>query len=165
MVQVLVHTIAVDSNGQPVVILKPVGEEPGQGVLLPIWVGPLEATAILVALDVADAPSRPMPYDLMATLADAAGARVDRVEVTRLEEGTFYAEVTLTTAAGVRVLDARPSDSIALAVRVGAPMFVADDVLATAGLPASALGEGPDESELAAFQEFLDQVDPEDFRG
>ena len=100
-----------------------------------------------------------------AALADAAGARVDRVEVTRLAEGTFYAEVTLTTAAGVRVLDARPSDSIALAVRVGAPMFVADDVLATAGLPASALGEGPDESELAAFQEFLDQVDPEDFRG
>lgn len=164
MVQVGVHTMAIDSRGQHVLVLKPLGEAPGQGRLLPIWIGLPEATAILVAFEATEAPRRPLSYDLMARLLDSCRATVERVEITRIEEGTFYATITLVTPGGTHLIDARPSDSVALAVRVGAPIFVADEVLATAGM-ADEEGDGDQESEVAAFQEFLDQVDPEDFRG
>ncbi|OJU72441.1 MAG: hypothetical protein BGO04_08655 [Microbacterium sp. 70-38] len=106
------------------------------------------------------------------------------MEVTRLDGGTFYAEITLATPLGERVVDARPSDAIALASRVGAPIFVADAVLDEAGVPdpSEAAEEdattdtaddgGSDEGvvdedaadKLAEFQRFLDDVDPDDFR-
>ncbi len=165
MVQVNVHAVAVDSDGKPVLILKPVNEPPGQGVLLPIWIGPAEATAILVASEASPLPPRPLAYDLMARLLDASHATVEQVEVSRLEDGTFYASITLSTPDGTQLIDARPSDSFALAVRVGAPMFVADEVLAVAGMPDGEPSDRDEETEVAAFQEFLDKVDPEDFRG
>jgi len=88
-----------------------------------------------------------------------------RVEVTRIEEGTFYAEITLSTTSGPRVIDARPSDAIALAVRADAPIFVADEVLDDAGIPAEIEDESIDEPEVDEFKRFLDDVDPEDFQG
>ena len=165
MVQVNVHTMAVDSRGQPVLVLKPIGAAPGEGLLLPIWIGLPEATAILVAFEATSAPPRPMSYDLMARLLDASRSRVEQVEVSKIEEGTFYATITLATPEGTHLIDARPSDSIALAVRVGAPIFVADEVLATAGMDDEEQSDRDEESEVAAFQEFLDRVDPDDFRG
>lgn len=165
MVQVRVATLAVDSESRPVVLLKPYDEPVGQGTMLPIWIGLAEATAILVAMEATAAPRRPLVYDLILRLLQASDAHVERVDVTKIEEGTFFAVISLATASGTRLIDARPSDSIALAVRVGAPIFVADDVLAEAGL-ADAMSEPEDEaSQLKAFHEFLDQVDPEDFRG
>lgn len=163
MVQVRVHTLAVDSRAQPIVVLKPVHEPAGRGKLLPIWVGVPEATAILIAFDPEAAPARPLVYDLVVRLLEACQGMVDRVEVTRLEEGTFYATITLRTSEGVRLIDARPSDSIALAIRVGAPMYVADDVLAQAGIP-DVESDADEESQIAELSEFLDSVDPEDFR-
>lgn len=165
MVQVSVHTMAIDTRGQHVLVLKPVDEAPGQGKLLPIWIGVPEATAILVAFEATDAPRRPMSYDLMARLLEASRATIERVEITRIEEGTFYATITLATPDGEHLIDARPSDSVALAVRVGSPIFVADEVLAHAGMVDEEPAESDQESEVAAFQEFLNAVDPEDFRG
>lgn len=170
MVKVRVLGVALDSEGQHIILLKPVGTAPGAGRVLPIWIGEQEATSTLFALG-GDTPPRPLSHDLMKTLVDTVGARIDRVEVTRIDEGTFYAEITLVTTAGSLVLDARPSDSVALAVRAEAPLFVADEVFEQAGIPAAVVeaASAPDvpdeEEELDEFKKFLEDVDPEDFQG
>lgn len=181
MVQVRVAGLVVDPQSQPVVILKPIGEEPGHGKLLPIWIGPQEATAIMLAVQ-GQEPPRPLPYDLMRGILDVLDATVESVEVTKIEEGTFYAQIALRTREGVRLVDARPSDSIALATRTDAPIWVADTVLDQAGIDdetdtgaseegdEGSPGEGAttleeEEAEVARFTEFLEQVDPEDFKG
>ncbi|MCU1637830.1 MAG: hypothetical protein JWL94_477 [Microbacteriaceae bacterium] len=169
MVQVRVIGLAVDSSSQPVILLKPLSDEPGAGRLLPIWIGAQEATSIFIAIEGAT-PPRPLAHDLMKSFLDAFGAEVERVEVTRIEGGTFYAEITLRTADGRRVIDARPSDAIALAARTEKPIWVADEVLDDAGIPdetaAAATADATDEdAKLAEFKRFLDDVDPEDFQG
>ncbi len=90
------------------------------------------------------------------------------MDVTRIDEGTFYAELTLTTPSGPQVLDSRPSDAIALALRADAPIWVADEVIDEAGIPAEMVDFGRrrgDEEKLDEFKKFLDEVDPEDFQG
>lgn len=163
MVQVHVAMMAVDADGSPVLLLKPV-DEAEQGVVLPIWIGPMETAAIMVASGMTEEPPRPLTYDLMVRLLDALGGAVERVEVTHLVAGTFHAAITLRTAQGAQMVDARPSDSVALALRVGAPIFVADAVLAEAGIPdITAVPEG-DGQTLAQFSDFIEHVEPEDFR-
>lgn len=165
MVQVRVAGVAVDGAGDHVILLKPLDDLPGEGRVLPIWIGSQEATSILIAVEGAQAP-RPLAHDLMQAMLTSLGATVARVEITRIEDGTFYAEITI-AASGTVVLDARPSDAVALASRTGAPIFVADDVLAEAGI----VDITADEDEPAAeenveeFKRFLDSVDPDDFRG
>lgn len=164
MIPVRIVGLALDTRSQPVVILKPLGEEPGEGKMLPIWIGGQEATSILMAVE-GTPPPRPLTLDLMKTMLDALGAEVERVEVTRLEEGTFYAEITLRTPGGVQVLDARPSDSIGLAIRTGTQVWVAEAVLDEAGIADETPEAADEEAEVAAFSEFLESVDPEDFQG
>lgn len=172
MVQVRVVALAVDSRAQPVVLLKPILEEAGTGKMLPIWIGAQEATSIFIATEGATAP-RPLSHDLMKTFLEALGSDVQRVDITRIEEGTFYAEITLRTKDGPLVLDARPSDAIALASRFDAPIWVNDDLMDEAGVADETVadegeGEGvaPDEeAKLDEFKKFLDEVDPEDFQG
>ena len=166
MVQVRVLGVALDAARQHIVLLKPLLEEPGEGRVLPIWVGAQEATSILIAVQGEQAP-RPLSHDLITTLFGTLGARIDRVDVTRIDDGTFYAELSLTTPTGSQVLDSRPSDAIALAVRVHAPIWVADEVLDEAGIPAEMVDFDHDEEEekLDEFKRFLDDVDPEDFQG
>ena len=101
----------------------------------------------------------------MKTVLDTVGAQVTRVEVTRIDDGTFYAEITVTTPTGSIVLDARPSDAVALAVRADAAIWVADDVLDEAAIPAEMVSLEGDEEKLDEFKKFLDEVDPEDFQG
>ena len=161
MVQVRVAGVALVAAGQHVLLLKPVDQIPGDGLVLPIWIGQLEATSILVAVENADVP-RPLAHDLMGLMLTALDASATRVEVTRIEDGTFFAEITISTALGDRIVDARPSDAIALASRVGAPMWVADDVLAEAGVP-DVLTETDASQRLDEFKRFLDEVEPEDF--
>jgi bifunctional DNase/RNase len=158
--------LAVDSRMQPVVLLTPLDGGDGPRTLVPIWVGSQEAASISVAVSGEDA-ARPLSHDLMKRLLDGVGASIDRVDVTRLEEGTFYAELSLTTPRGPLVLDCRPSDAIALASRVGAPLFVAEAVLADAGVLEDEVDAEPEEAEqkVAEFRRFLDEVDPEDFQG
>lgn len=164
MIEVELASLAVDSRGQPVVVLRAVSPDVRPARLLPIWIGVQEATAIMLALEGA-APARPMSYDLMVRLLERLQASVRSVAVTALDSGTFYAEITLDTPTGVHVVDARPSDSVALAVRTDAPIFVAESVMAQAGLAEVNPPSEDDESQLAEFSEFLDTVNPDDFRG
>ncbi len=170
MVPVRVLGLAVDARMQPVVLLTPVEPPLGPRMLVPIWIGAQEAASIRIAVEGEQAP-RPLSHDLMRRLLEATGAGVDRVDVTRIEEGTFYAELGLSTPAGPLVLDCRPSDAIALAVRTGAPLFVAETVLAEAGVAEDGDADEPApdaeeaEERVAEFRRFLDDVDPEDFQG
>ena len=166
MVPVRVLGLAVDGVGQPVVLLTPLVGDDGPRTLVPIWVGSQEAASISIAVSGED-PPRPLSHDLMKRLLDTVGATVDRVDVTRIEEGTFYAALTLTTREGSITLDCRPSDAIALAARVGAPLFVAEAVIDDAGVLEDDAAAEPEEAEekVEEFRRFLDEVDPEDFQG
>ncbi|HWL77977.1 bifunctional nuclease family protein [Microbacterium sp.] len=161
MVQVRVAGVALDAARQHVILLKPIDELPGSGQVLPIWIGQQEATSILIAVEGAPVP-RPLAHDLMRSLLDALDAKVTRVEVSRIDDGTFYADITLETPAGERVVDARPSDAIALASRVGAPIWVADEVIEEAGVD-DFMPEEDASERLDEFKRFLDDVEPEDF--
>ena len=100
---------------------------------LPIWIGAYEANAIQLALHEVEL-SRPMTHDLLKNILLALGARVDRVEVTALREGTFYGNIVLSHQGRIYNIDSRPSDAIAVAVRMHAPIFVAREVLDEAGI-------------------------------
>lgn len=127
-----------------------------RGRQLPIWIGSPEAAAIALAQQGVE-PSRPLTHDLINDVLQALQAPCERVEITSLVDGIFYADLVLTN--GVRV-SARPSDAVAVALRAKVPIMVADDVLDSA-----AIMEGPqgEDAELDAFRAFLEDVSPEDF--
>ena len=135
VVEVTLEDVVVrvaEGNGEPrladesrrIVLLK----EKGGERVLPIWIGEPEAAALALELG-GEAMPRPLTADLMAKLLGAAGAAVERVTVNSLREDTFYATIVLETSAGPQEVDARPSDALNLAVRVGAPIFVDDAVM------------------------------------
>lgn len=164
MIEVRIASLAVDPrSNQPVIILRPLDDAPGANRVLPIWIGQPEATAILLALEDVDLP-RPLTHDLMRDLLVGLGAHLERVEITRVQEGTFFAVLIVRAEERSLAIDARPSDSIALAVRMGAPVFVAENVMDSAAVSDDS-GEIDEEAELQAFREFLEHVDPEDFQG
>jgi RNA polymerase sigma factor (sigma-70 family) len=113
-----------------VVLLR---EKGGNGRRLPIWVGAPEGDALALQLG-GDSLPRPLTADLMARLLEAAGARIEHVTISSLREETFYAVVTITSGNAAQEIDARPSDALNLAARVGAPIFVDDEVMAQAGI-------------------------------
>ncbi len=141
-------------SNQPIVLLK---EQDG-GRYLPIWIGAVEATAIAMAQQ-GIIPDRPLTHDLLRDVVEAFGSHLEHVHITDLRDGVFFAELHFDT--GVQV-SARPSDAIALALRTGSTVLVADEVLEEAAVDLP--DEGPDEaSEVEKFREFLDQISPEDF--
>jgi bifunctional DNase/RNase len=157
VIQVHLHGLGFDDqNKQPVVILK---EDEGLRVV-PIWIGHPEAMAIMLAVQGAE-PPRPLTHDLLMGVIGATGFEVDRVEITRVEESTFYASLVLRDSGRTITLDARPSDCLALAVRSGCPVFVDEEVMSTSGI----VPDEDAEQEVAKFRDFLDHVDPEDFIG
>ena len=161
MVHVRIASLSVDAvSNQPVIILKPADDKVMPGRLLPIWIGHPEATAILLALQGLE-PPRPMTHDLLKNVLDTLDMQVERVEITRVEEGTFFAAIVLRGEERTLVVDARPSDSIALAVRTYTPIFVAEDVLEEAAVEEVMVTD--EEDEVEQFREFLDHVDPNDF--
>jgi uncharacterized protein len=166
MIQVRVASLAVDPrSNQPVLLLRPLDETGVPARLLPIWIGHPEATAILLAIEGVETP-RPMTHDLLAGIVDALNAYVERVEITRVDEGTFYAAIVIRAEELTRAVDARPSDSIALALRTGSPIFVDEDVLESAAVIDEEPGPQVDEdAEVEEFRRFLESVDPEDFQG
>lgn len=159
--QVRIAGVALDASGQHVLLLKPVDQLPGDGMVLPIWIGQLEATSILVAVEQAAVP-RPLAHDLMRTMIEALGAEVSRVEITRIDDGTFYAEITLLADGRSLTIDARPSDAVALASRSGCGLWVDQAVMDEAGVP-DVLTETDASESLDEFKKFLDDVEPEDF--
>lgn len=139
---------------QPIVLLKEVGGER----YLPIWIGAVEATAIAFAHQGFETP-RPMTHDLFRDVVLALGRRLERVNITEYRDGVFFA--TLVFDGGVEV-SARPSDGIALALRLEVPVFSEEAVLAEAGIEVPEEAASQD-SEVERFREFLDTVTPEDF--
>lgn len=125
-------------SSRHVVILK----EQDRERYLPIWIGPWEANAIAMRLQGIES-ERPMTHDLFAAVLGELGTRVDRIRITDLEDDTFHARLVLEGPSGVREVDARPSDAIALAVRLGTPIYASPRVLEHAALGP----EGDDEDE------------------
>jgi uncharacterized protein len=147
-------------SNSPIVLLRETG---GQRRVLPIFIGGPEATAIAFALDGVVTP-RPMTHDLMKDLLDDLGARVERIVVTDLSERTFFAEIHLQAGDGAHRVSSRPSDAIALAVRVGAPIFAAEEVVDEAATVIEDDGEETESEDVVEqFREFIDKVSPEDF--
>jgi bifunctional DNase/RNase len=144
----------------PVVLLR---EREGDRRVLPIYIGPEEARAIALALEGVETP-RPMTHDLMRDLLGAIDVEVRSITVTDLQEATFFAEVELVSGERVVRVSSRPSDAVALAVRVDAPIYADEAVLAEAAMPAAEEGEEDQQEEIVEeFKEFIDQVNPEDF--
>jgi hypothetical protein len=144
----------------PVVLLR---EQQGDRRVLPIYIGPEEARAIALALEGVETP-RPMTHDLMRDLLGALDASVVSITVTELRESTFYAEIELRVGDRTVRVSSRPSDAVALAVRVNSPIFASEDVLNDAAMPAAEEADEEEQQEIVdQFREFLDEVNPEDF--
>jgi bifunctional DNase/RNase len=165
VIQVRIASLAVDPrSNQPVIILRSLDDSAAENRVLPIWIGQPEATAILLALEDVELP-RPLTHDLMKNVIETLDGYVERVEITRVQEGTFYAALIVRAEEKRLAIDARPSDSIALAVRTGAPIYVAEDVMETAAVTDDSETPVDEEAEMEAFRDFLEHVDPEDFQG
>ena len=160
MQEMVIYGVSFDMVGkQPIVLLKAVDTNK----FLPIWIGHPEAAAILMKLQGATTP-RPMTHDLVFEMLGELEVNCARVSVTELRDNTFYATITLTIGGRDVDIDSRPSDALALAVRAGAPIFAAEDVMAESAIEFE--HEVEDQEDVVnKFKEFLDDVTPEDFAG
>lgn len=156
MVEVKVAGIALDDRSKtPIVILQ---EKSGTRVL-PIWIGPNEASSI--AMELAGKKfQRPLTHDLMKTMIEGLCATVSRVVITELRDNTFYAKIVVMRQNEILSIDARPSDSIALAVRSKSPIFVAPELL---GPDQGHDQPQSDEERAEALKKHLREMNPEDF--
>jgi uncharacterized protein len=141
-------------TNQPIVLLK---EKDGERYL-PIWIGAAEAAAIALALQGVVTP-RPMTHDLLKNILEDLGVTVNRIVVTELREGTFFAQLDIHRNGDSLEISSRPSDAIALAVRMTVPIFANEDVLSEASI----LIPGDEDEEVEKFREFLENVTPDDF--
>jgi len=160
MRQMQIYGVSFDMVGkQPIVLLKTVDGNQ----FLPIWIGHPEAAAILMKLQGAETP-RPMTHDLLGELLEQLDAKCERVSVTELRDNTFFASITISSAAGEIEIDSRPSDALALAVRLSAPIYAADQVIENSAIEFEHEVEDTEEV-VEKFKDFLDDVTPEDFAG
>ena len=168
MIEVVLRAVRVDvGSSTPPLLLEEVG--PGNRVL-PIFIGAPEAAAIAYALQKVETP-RPMSHDLLANTISALGGRIFNVEIISLIDNTFFANLRILKDGVETLVSARPSDAVALAMRVGAPILVSDDLMNAEGKVMMLDEESEDdevspvdEAELVAeLRQFLDQVNPEDF--
>lgn len=177
MIEMTIDSIRVSlMNYQRVVILK----EKSADRYLPIWIGPAEADAIAVKLQGVNVP-RPLTHDLLTSVIDTLGATINSIVVTDLKNDTFYAKIFLNVDSGEMDVDSRPSDALALAVRVEAPIFVEESVMDKAGILLDKDTGKPivDETEgingkqkkvsdeemkrMSAFRDFIDTLNMDDF--
>lgn len=130
LIEMVVERVGVMEIGyQPVIILK----EKGGELYLPIWIGPLEANAISVVLEGIEMP-RPLTPDLLCSILDRMGVSVDYIVINDLKNNTYYANISANANWAQMEIDARPSDAIAIALRVRAPIYVEKSVLDKAGI-------------------------------
>jgi bifunctional DNase/RNase len=142
-------------TNQPIVLLR----EAEGSRYLPIWIGAVEATAIAYALE-GVVPQRPLTHDLLKTVSESLGASVARVVVTELRDSVYFADLVLAKDDDEITVSSRPSDAIALAARMGAPLFATPQVMEDAGIE---IRDEDEEAEIEKFREFLDDITPEDF--
>ncbi|MEX0892880.1 MAG: bifunctional nuclease family protein [Gemmatimonadota bacterium] len=174
MIEVRVQSLGLDrTSNTPVVILQ---EQEGARVL-PIWIGPGEASAI--AMELAGMKfARPLTHDLFRSVIRGLGGRLEQVAITRVEENTYYAELRIRRGAEVFTVDARPSDSIAIALRLEAPIYASDELLEETSIEIADAGDEPDYLESAEdepegekrgslspeeLRDHLRRMNPEDF--
>jgi len=139
----------------PVVILK----DMDRSHYLPILIGPFEATAIALALEGAPVP-RPLSHDLMRNMLESLDTTLEQVIIHDIKDSTFYAKLILRSDGDLREIDARPSDGIALALRMKAPIYVTDKIVLEESTPDK---KPVDDSEMSRFKKFLDDLKPSDF--
>ncbi len=147
-------------SSSPIVILKVEDENR----YLPIWIGQPEARSILMKLQNQEF-SRPLTHDLAVNLVTELGGSMERVTVTELRDSTFFATISLEINGRTVEIDSRPSDAIALAVRSGAEIFAADEVIEEAAVVfEEAMEEAPEEEVVDKFKDWMNRVSPEDFK-
>lgn len=154
-IEVKIRALMMDPNsGTPIIILKDINSE----TMLPIWVGAYEANAIALEIEKI-APQRPMTHDLLRNLIIEMGARVERVVITELRDNTFYAVIEMHTTDGApMMLDSRPSDAIALALRTDCPIFVDLEVIRASRNTVEGDVEGNDDSAALDDEEWPDVI-------
>lgn len=158
MIEVTVAHLGLDrSTNTPVVILR----EKGGTRVLPIWIGPAEASAIAMELQGIKAP-RPLTHDLLKQIVTGLGGELRRVVISGVRENTYFAELLIRRDEQVFQVDARPSDSIALALRLHAPIFATDQLLDQSGTESD--GPAPDTAlDAEKLKQYLEKLDPQDF--
>lgn len=171
MVEVTVARLGLDSSTNSYVVIL---QEKGGPRLLPIWIGQPEAESIAMHMNHVKR-ERPMTHDLCRSLIVGLGAQLRRVQITRVQDNTYYAELQLHSGEGAVQVDARPSDSIAIALRLGAPIFVQESLLRTptddegatdddeSPQPDLTPAPDPDEGSAQQLKRYLEQLRPEDF--
>jgi hypothetical protein len=154
-VEVRIRGLMMDpSTNMPIVVLKDVASD----TVMPIWVGIFEANAIALEIEKVAAP-RPMTHDLARNLIRNLNARLERVVISELKDDTFYATLWLQQGNDPLVLDARPSDALALALRADCPIYVTEQVMQQAKLNTSGQAEGPTAEQLRVWLEGLNDED------
>ena len=147
-------------SSSPIVILKVEDENR----YLPIWIGQPEARSILMKLQNQEF-SRPLTHDLTVNLVAELGGSMERVTVTELRDSTFFATISVQIDGRTVDIDSRPSDAIALAVRAGAEIFAADEVIEEAAVVfEEAMEEAPEDEVVDKFKDWMNRVSPEDFK-
>jgi bifunctional DNase/RNase len=162
MVEMQLSAVRVElPSNTPILLLQEAG---GANRTLPIYIGPAEAQAIAFAQQGVDTP-RPMTHDLMRDLLEEVGATVECIVITELRDRTFYAEIRLLVGGQRRVVSARPSDAVALAVRVRTTIYAEEELLDAEGVILPEEEPEPAESEelVSEFREFIEGIRPEDF--
>lgn len=157
MIEMRVMGIALDTRtGSPIVVLH----DKDNRKALPIWIGSAEASAIIRKIENL-AVSRPMTHDLIISIIEKTGYKLNRIEINDVEKETYYATLFLINdEENVIEIDSRPSDAIAVAIRVDAPIFVTSNVLLNGSVSTDS---GKDEEESKEFKSFIQSVKPSDF--
>jgi bifunctional DNase/RNase len=154
-IEVRIRGLMMDpATNMPIVVLKDVASD----TVIPIWVGIFEANAIAIEIEKVAAP-RPMTHDLARNVIRHLNAQLDRVVITEIKNETFHAVLWLRQAEEQVMIDARPSDAIALALRADCPIFVAEHVMQSAKLNTSGPSEGPTAEQLRGWLEGLNDED------
>ncbi len=152
-------------SNTPIVLLRALdddGESSEAELMLPIFIGGPEATAIALAHEGVE-PPRPMTHDLFAEALEAMNVQIERVVITELRERTFFAEIHMRAPGEAKVMSARPSDAIALAIRLGVPIFAEEELLTEVGYTDTPEVAEEEAEVVEDFKDFLDNVSPEDF--
>jgi len=154
-IEVRIRGLVMDpATSMPIVVLKDIASE----TVMPIWVGIFEANAIAIEIEKIAAP-RPMTHDLARNLVRHLNAQLERVVISELKDDTFFATLWLRQGDDPMVIDARPSDAIALALRADCPIYVTEQVMQTAKLNTSGPPEGPTAEQLRGWLEGLNDED------
>jgi uncharacterized protein len=166
MIEVIVSRLGLDSSTQSYVVI--LQEKDGQR-LLPIWIGQPEAESIVMQMHNVKRP-RPLTHDLCKSLILGLGGALQRVHITRVEKNTYFAELHIARNGDVVQVDARPSDSIAIALRLSAPIFAAESLLSDVQIEESSDAfeietppASPSELNAEQLKEYLERLRPEDF--